>query len=155
MLSCCSHHQCISFCEQPTREAVFWREGRALCTSRMCRGSGGGRETLLFDARNPVICRGITRWEWKRMGADEKTLFSLCPSWKAKPIFFFFYVIVLTQRAWIPWQRWQAQIHQSCSRDGHTKLCSSSDDPQAPGPLIKESKSCFACSLHLKFILLE
>lgn len=23
------------------------------------------------------------------MGADEKTLFSLCPSWKAKPIFFF------------------------------------------------------------------
>lgn len=76
----------------------------------------------------PIILLSIevsTRWEWKRMGAHKKTLFSLCPSWKAKSIFFF-YVIMLTQREWIAWQRWQAQIHHSCSRDGHTKLCSSS-----------------------------
>lgn len=34
-------------------------------------------------------------------------------------------------------------------------ISSETDDPRVPEPLIKESRSCFACSLHLKFILLE
>lgn len=144
-------------------EATFQREGKALCTDRSCRGRAGGRGSLLFGALNPVICRGITKWQhnssWNRRGRKGCGL--LTPFLKSQTHLF-------------PMLLCRSCFHREhklpdsdrlgfltpCTRNGHTTLCSQSQK----GMMIlrsqdsyaeQGSRSRFLCVLHLEFIYSE